>query len=165
MTTTAIEAKRIRTELKAQGISTKQVSVRTHNYSMGSSLNIRIKDPKVLKSLVEKIANESERVSRCEVSGEILSGGNRFVFVDYASEAIETVALELVARLENVLAVRHLGRDTEIYSVGRHGHGVSVHSSGAFQLWHGGRSLMYHLSTPEAAARVIAEDTLSKGLA
>ena len=163
MTTTAIEAKRIRTELKARGISTKQVSVRTHNYSMGSSLNIRIKDPKGLKSLVEKIANESERVSRCEVSGEILSGGNRFVFVDYASEAIETVALGLVDRLTQLEA--ELRGTTEIAPVGRHGHGVSVHSSGAFQLWHGGRSLMYHLSTPEAAARVIAEDTLSKGLA
>ena len=49
-----------------------------------SSINIEIKCPKIELEEVEKIVNKYESVSRCEYSGEILSGGNTFVFVDYS---------------------------------------------------------------------------------
>lgn len=46
------------------------------------SYHIKIKKVVPL-SKVEAVAKEHESYSRCEVSGEILSGGNTFVFVEY----------------------------------------------------------------------------------
>jgi len=40
-----------------------------------------IKDESIDKEAVEKIAYPFEEVDRCEVTGEVLAGGNTFVFV------------------------------------------------------------------------------------
>jgi len=91
--TPAEAAKEIRTALKkAKGITSRQVSVRSESYSMGSSIRLTIKDPSISKEWVEEIAKEQQSISRCEYSGDILSGGNRFVFVDYSREAEEALA-------------------------------------------------------------------------
>ena len=46
----------------------------------------RVKVKKVVPlSKVEEIAKGEESYSRCEASGEILSGGNTFVFVEYCN--------------------------------------------------------------------------------
>ena len=87
---TADHAKAIRTALKGQKITGRQVSVRTDRYSMGSSIRITIKDAAVSKDAVEAIAAEHEDVRRDE-HGEILNGGNRFVFVDYDYDALVPV--------------------------------------------------------------------------
>ena len=77
--------KEIRTKLKeAHGITSRQVSVRIRH---GSSINIDINDPSVDIKEVENIAKGYESVDRCEFSGEILAGGNTFVFVDYTAKA------------------------------------------------------------------------------
>ncbi len=87
LTSTAQLSKTIRDTLKkAYGITSKQVSIKTHNYSMGSSIYINIHDPAIDIKDVENIANPKESVRRDE-SGEILSGGNRFVFVGYSDRA------------------------------------------------------------------------------
>lgn len=71
---------------KAYGITSKQVSVRCHLYSMGSSIYIQIHDPAVDLKEVENVANGKEEV-RYDESGDILSGGNRFVDAKYSSKA------------------------------------------------------------------------------
>ena len=38
---------------------------------------------------VEEVANKYESYQRCQASGEILQGGNTFVFVNYAYEGVE----------------------------------------------------------------------------
>ena len=78
------EAAEIRKELKAIGITSRQVSVRSD-----SSVNISIKDLAISIEKVKEIAMKYESVSRCHMSGEILSGGNTFVFVDYSWKAEE----------------------------------------------------------------------------
>src|SRR5712664_1297342 len=50
-------------------------SVRSDNYSMGSSINVKWVDGPTPKA-VEKIAHAHERIDRDSYSGEILSGGN-----------------------------------------------------------------------------------------
>jgi len=84
--TVAQDSKKIRQALKAKGITNKQVSVKSKSYSMGSSIHVTIKDLSISRKMVEEIANKKESVRRCEVTHEILSGGNQFVFVDYDLE-------------------------------------------------------------------------------
>ncbi len=79
---------KIRAALKAAGYGTKDVSVKNDSYSMGSSVHVRIKRATVPKDAIEAIANKHESVRRDD-SGEILSGGNMFVSVDYAHGALD----------------------------------------------------------------------------
>jgi hypothetical protein len=89
MMTTAERSAAIRKALKAtHGWTSKHVSVVTHEYAGGSSIRISIKDPAVPLSAVKAIADGHESVRYDHYSGEILSGGNRFVFVDYHHDAV-----------------------------------------------------------------------------
>lgn len=92
---TVERAKLIREALKAKGIKARQVSVTCDLYSMGSTIRVRIKDAAVKKAIVEEIANVHERIDRDHMSGEILSGANRFVDVEYTDEAMAAKVAEL----------------------------------------------------------------------
>ena len=74
----------VRAALKAKGWNARAVSVRADPYSMGSSLHVTVKDPAIPLAVVRAIAMSAERVRYCEVTHEILSGGNRFVAFDKA---------------------------------------------------------------------------------
>jgi len=93
-------AKKIRESLKAAGYGPKRVAVRNHSYSMGSSVNVTVKDATANLKEIEAIAHENENVRRCEYSGEILSGGNTFVFVAWSREAEQAMAEPFLAAAE-----------------------------------------------------------------
>ena len=77
----AEKAKIIRQELKQElNLNRTKVSVRAPHYGC---INVTIKDMDVCIDQVEAIANKQQYYTRCEVTQEILSGGNMFVFVDY----------------------------------------------------------------------------------
>ena len=99
----AVAAKRIRDALKAKGWGRRHVSVRAKSYSMGSSISVTILDVSVPRAEVETVANGEEHVDRDE-QGEILSGGNRFVFVDYDRAALEPLVSRVDAQLAGVEA-------------------------------------------------------------
>lgn len=101
-TTAAEDAKAIRQELKKDhGWTTRQVSVRSENFSMGSSINVRVKDPAVDLTVVEEVAKRiAESISRCEITHEILSGGNRYVSVNYSSDALTALAADYIEAIE-----------------------------------------------------------------
>ena len=80
-------AKALRAKLKAAGYNARLVSVRHHQYSMGSTIHCTIRDPDVKKAAIEDIALEFQRVDRCQISGEILTGCNRFVDVEFSDQA------------------------------------------------------------------------------
>jgi hypothetical protein len=97
----AESARLIRSELKARhGWTSRQVSVKSDSYSMGSSIDIKIKVPGISIAAVEEVANGQERIHRCEHTGEILSGGNRYVSVSLDWELIKREAVKLVAWVE-----------------------------------------------------------------
>lgn len=102
--TVAEAAKKVRTALKAAGIPARSVSVRSESYSMGSSIRVEINDPTISPKLVESIASEQEKVSRCPYSGEILNGGNRFVFVDIGRKAVEAKIARDAELIEGLVA-------------------------------------------------------------
>jgi len=84
-------AAEIRKQLKAHGWAGRQVSVRCG----GSSVTVTIKDPRVPMSVVEPIARSCERISRCEMTGEILSGGNIYISVSYDYDVVKAKAAEV----------------------------------------------------------------------
>jgi hypothetical protein len=101
--TTAEKAKQIRQGLKVLGINSRSVSVRSDVYSMGATIRVLIMDGAVKKAPVEAIARQAEDVRRDEASGEILSGGNTFVTVEYATTALAARRAEIAPAI-NALA-------------------------------------------------------------
>lgn len=93
----------IRKDLKAAGITSKDVSVRVRDSLYDTAVRIKIKNPKIRRSEVEKIANRYEEIDRDERTYEILAGCNTYVFVDYESGVIEEAAAELIPIAEMVL--------------------------------------------------------------
>lgn len=97
----AESARLIRSELKTRyGWTSRQVSVKSDSYSLGSSIDITIKAPGIPVKVVEEVAKEQERIHRCEYSGEILGGGNRYVSVSLDWELVKQEGLKLVAWVE-----------------------------------------------------------------
>ncbi len=89
---TTERAAMIRAALKAQHKWTgRDVSVKADHFSMGSAIRISIKNPAVPLAAVKAIASEHESISR-DGSGEILSGGNRYLDIGYSQEAREAIA-------------------------------------------------------------------------
>lgn len=90
----------IRNELKEAGYKARAISVTKD----GSATYIRIKDATINIDDVKKIADKHKLVHRCEYSGEILSGGNHFVFVDYDRKVLNEAAKVAMPKAEEIFA-------------------------------------------------------------
>lgn len=104
METRTAAAERIRAAFKANGWSQRKVSVRVDSYSMGCTIRVLVKDVSVPLSMVKAIAETASVVRYCDASGEILSGGNRFVDVAYTREALAPLVAQIDAKLATVEA-------------------------------------------------------------
>lgn len=58
-------------------------SVRT---ASNGTIRVKIKDPSICLQTAREIASRYESINYCDSTGEILSGFNRFIFVDYDLE-------------------------------------------------------------------------------
>lgn len=138
---TTERAAMIRAELKKRHKwSGKDVSVRADHFSMGSAIRIQIKNPAVALAAVKEIAQEHESISR-DASGEILSGGNRYLDISYSSEAREAIAAKAMPAVQAAAAQLEAGDPAYIIPVegtgfmlgyGRHGKAYG------FSVWRGG---------------------------
>jgi hypothetical protein len=90
----------IRSELKAAGYNQKRVSVRKRSTG---SVNVEILDPTANVEEIENIAKKYESYDRDERTGEILCGGNTFVFVDVSEAVKEAWAAPYMEAAENAL--------------------------------------------------------------
>ncbi len=117
LTSSARAAKEIRDELRAAGVPARAVSVRSDNFSMGSSVNVEIKSLDVSYAVVEAGASKHDRVSR-DGFGEILGGGNMYVTVRVDDDAINAAAALVEAMPEN--ARSFMGRRIVPVSGGSH---------------------------------------------
>ncbi len=98
----------MRAAFKSQGWGHKEISVRSSNYSMGSSVRISIKSPVVDRRVAEQIAGCEESISRCEITHEILGGGNFFVTVAWDYEVAAEMAKPWMEPIKAALAqVKH----------------------------------------------------------
>ena len=127
---TTEHAASIRGQLKKMGWSSRDVSIRANYYSMGSSIDVNIKNPRVSLEKVKKIAEQAEVIRRDDYSGEILGGGNRFVHVSYTSEAMQELCSKYLPAIN--IAVARLARENENalidvegtpYLIGKNQHG------------------------------------------
>lgn len=82
-----------RTAIKALGYNTRQVSIRQDH----GSLRFTVRDPAVKLAAIYAIAQRAERIHRCEITGEILCGGNTFAEVCLAANVAEVIKAPLRA--------------------------------------------------------------------
>src|SRR3990172_189848 len=98
--TTTDAAAEIRAAYKARGWTDRQIGVRANYFSLGSSIDITIKDGQIPVHEAKKIAEGKERISRCEMTGEILGGGNRYVSVSVSQAAQQLKARRYIEAVE-----------------------------------------------------------------
>lgn len=92
----------IRKALKEAGYTNKDYSIKSRYCGYSSSFDITIKNPAVRISEVEKIAKKWQSVDYDHATGEILMGGNDYVFVQYAYDVYDDVISELLPMAEKV---------------------------------------------------------------
>lgn len=157
MASTTDHAANIRAELKRAGYSSRQVSVKSDYYSMGSAIRIRIKDAKVPISLVKAIAEPAEDISRDQF-GEILSGGNRFVTISYDHDAAEALAAPYVEPVKAALAKLENGNDRSLVPVeGVPNALVGLYNGFLPSFWLSGKGFVSAPGSPEGIAQLIGE--------
>lgn len=84
-------AKEIKSFLKENGIETQNIRI-----TSSSSINVKLLDPNLDFDQIEKLLKDKyESYQRDEGSGEILSGGNTFVFIEYDYDVVQSISQEL----------------------------------------------------------------------
>lgn len=78
----------IRNELKALGYNSRHISVKSRIAGYSDAIDISIKDLSINIREIDAIARECEEVRYDEYSGEILSGGNTYIHVNYDPKII-----------------------------------------------------------------------------
>ncbi len=79
--TSTEKAKAIRTALKEAGFNQKQISVKKQFGGDSVAFYVTIRDANIDKSKIENIVNKFKSIDRDEITGEILAGGNDYVFI------------------------------------------------------------------------------------
>ena len=97
-------AAQMRREFKANGWNARKVSVRTQYYSMGSAIHVTVRDPAVDIAQAKEIAEKGESIDRCEITHEILSGGNCFVHFGLSDEVEKALAAPFLSKVEDAVA-------------------------------------------------------------
>jgi hypothetical protein len=133
-TTAAQDAARIRADYKARGWNSRMISVRASSYSMGSSINVEIKDPRIPMADASAIAMQAEHIHRCEITGEILGGGNRYVHVSHSPECQTILGRRYLAAIEDAIACARADNPNECQSI--HGTAALLGIEGSSALIH-----------------------------
>lgn len=93
----------IRKELKENGFTSKDVSVRVRSALYDTAVDITVKNPLVRLSEVEKVAKKFSEVDYDMASGEILAGCNVYVHCQYDYGIFDDVIAPLLPIAEKVL--------------------------------------------------------------
>ena len=94
----------IRAEIKKLGYNSRQVSVRSSNCGYSDSTRIEIKDLSCDAKAIEKAVMKFESIRYDEYSGEILSGANTYIFVNYEWKALHGGREAKMAEAEAIIA-------------------------------------------------------------
>lgn len=98
-----MNSKEIKKYLKENGINTQNISVKGSNCGYSESFNITIKDINIDIEKVRNLVKTFESYERDERTGEILEGGNTYIFVNYdyntlklANEKYNSIVLNII---------------------------------------------------------------------
>lgn len=147
-------AAQIRAALKAKGWSSRVVSVRAESFSMGSAIRVEVRSADVPIQVVEAIAKEHEDISRCEITGDILSGGNRYITVSYSSEAREALSARFIEPVERAVADLPADDTSRLVPVEGTDFLVGRDQYSGLGLWGGGRFLHSYYDAKSLATGV-----------
>ena len=116
-----MNSKEIKKHLKENGIDTKNISVKGSNCGYSESYNITIKDIDIDIEKVRELVKTFESYERDERTGEILEGGNTYLFVNYdyntlklANEKYNNIILNII----NSKLKEHCKQDIDAWNNG-----------------------------------------------
>ena len=95
-------AQKIRSEIKALGYTAKKVSVRCNGCGYSDSIRITIKDIAIPEKAIVEIANKYESIRYDEYTGEILEGGNLYIFVEYDYDTVKAAYEPYLEKAEEI---------------------------------------------------------------
>lgn len=94
----------IKKDLKKKGYTSRQVSVTKRRGGFNVAIRLLIKDMlNVDLDFIDSIVKKYESFDRDERTGEILSGGNTFIFVEYDYSSINKDYADIMQKLINKL--------------------------------------------------------------
>ena len=99
----------IKKELKEAGYSTKDFSVSVKDSLYDTAIKIKIKTPYVSRANVEKLLKHWESYELDQRTGEILQGGNKYLFVEYDYKIAELIPEEIKGTALKILESRPAG--------------------------------------------------------
>lgn len=141
-TTAAQDAATVRAELKRLGFNSRSVSVRSESYSMGSSVNVEVKDPRLPLWIADRIVRATaEHIRYDEMNGEILSGGNRFAHARHSDGCREILGRRHEPALLGAINKAEAAKDpNSIFRIeGSNDVGVAIMYEHNLRLWGLGR--------------------------
>lgn len=92
-------ADEIRAEFKRHGFGARQVSVRTGR----SSIDVTVKTAMLPLAWARSVAERAEKIDRCEMTGEILCGGNTYVSVRHDDATVKLLASRYASAVAEAL--------------------------------------------------------------
>lgn len=87
---------------KELGLKPKDISIRIENCGYSESIRVEIKNLLISKSDIENKLAKYRDVGRCEVTGEILQGGNTYVTVNYNSDSMKAASKKIKSDVEKL---------------------------------------------------------------
>ena len=93
----------IRNILKKAGYKLRDFSIRSRDCGYSDETRIHVKNLSIKTKEIENLVKGFEEVERDEYSGEILSGGNTYIFVDYDYDTLYNEGERLKGEIAEIL--------------------------------------------------------------
>lgn len=87
---------------KELGLKPKDISIRIDYGGYSEAIRVEIKNLLISKIDIENKLAKYRDVGRCEVTGEILQGGNTYVTVNYNSDSMKAAAKKIKSDVEKI---------------------------------------------------------------
>lgn len=95
-------SKAIQEKLKAAGIPRAAYSIRVRSCGYSDSVRIDVKDLSISIDDVKRVAFQYQSIDRDERTGEVLEGGNTYVFIQYSFYALQAAHEKYLAQAESI---------------------------------------------------------------
>ena len=89
--------------LKSKGYNRTKVSVKHEYCGYSDRYIVTVKDASIPLKDIETLVKKFESIDRDEATGEILSGGNTYIHVNYSEKAVEKVLHEYADKVDDIL--------------------------------------------------------------
>ena len=159
--TTTETAKQLRAEYKREGWNARMISVRVTHGGCDGMIRVEIKNVQVPFWKAKRMADDKDRIATCEITGEILSGGNIYVDVQESRERKEILARRHLQAVED--AIEKIPEDDN--TIAPVSQTVAIHREDRYTIrlwingadgWLSGMAFNYDSSNPDAAIEGIA---------